>query len=47
MTRKQCNEPDCKKSARGNSDKCITHGGGKRCNELDCKASALGKTDKC
>ena len=47
MTRKKCNEPDCKASARGNSDKCIAHGGGKRCSEPDCHSSAIGKTDKC
>ena len=47
MTRKKCNEPDCHSSARGNSDKCVAHGGGKRCSEPDCKASAQGKTDKC
>ena len=47
MPIKKCNEPDCKASARGNSDKCVTHGGGKRCNEPDCKASAVGKSDKC
>ena len=40
MTRKLCNEPECKKGAQGKTNKCITHGGGKRCNEPDCKASA-------
>jgi len=47
MTLKKCSEPDCKASARGKSDKCKAHGGGKRCSEPDCKASAIGKTDKC
>jgi len=42
-----CVEPDCKKSARGNTDKCVAHGGGVRCIEPDCKAGALGKTGKC
>ncbi len=33
MPIKKCNEPDCKASARGNSDKCIAHGGGNyKCN---------------
>ena len=47
QNRRLCNEPDCKATAQGKTDKCITHGGGKRCNEPDCKASAQGKTDKC
>ena len=47
MTRKICNEPDCKKGAVGKTDKCVAHGGGKRCNEPDCKASARGNSDKC
>ena len=47
MTRKQCNEPDCKAGARDKSDKCITHGGGKRCSEPDCKSGAYSKSDKC
>ena len=46
MTLKKCSEPECKSSAQGKSDKCITHGGGKRCREPDCKASAQGKSDK-
>jgi hypothetical protein len=33
MTLKRCSYQDCKSSAQGKSDKCITHGGGKRCNE--------------
>lgn len=47
MTQKRCNEPDCKASAIGKTNKCVTHGGGKRCNEPDCKASARGNSDKC
>jgi hypothetical protein len=47
MTQKRCNEPDCKASAQGKTDKCITHGGGKRCSEPDCKTGAQGKSDKC
>ena len=42
-----CVEPDCKKSARGNTDKCVAHGGGTRCIIPDCKVGALGKTGKC
>ena len=47
MTRKLCNEPDCKSGAIGKTEKCRAHGGGKRCNEPDCKSSAQGKSDKC
>jgi hypothetical protein len=47
MTRKRCSELDCKAGARGNSDKCVAHGGGKRCNEPDCKAGAQGNSNKC
>ena len=47
MTRKICNEPNCKTGARNKSGKCVAHGGGKRCNEPDCKKGADGKTDKC
>ncbi len=42
-----CIEPGCTSSARGKTDKCITHGGGKRCIEPGCTSSAIGKTDKC
>ena len=45
--RRLCVEPGCTASARGKTDKCIAHGGGKRCVEPDCTASAIGKTDKC
>ena len=44
---RSCVEPDCIASARGKTDKCIKHGGGKRCIEPDCIASAQGKPDKC
>ena len=47
MARKRCNEPGCKVSAIGKTDKCVAHGGGKRCIEPGCKVSAKGKTDKC
>ena len=42
-----CVEPNCNVSARGKTDKCVAHGGGKRCNELNCNASARGKLNKC
>ena len=45
--RRICVEPDCKSSAAGKTDKCISHGGGARCVEPDCKSSARGKTNKC
>jgi hypothetical protein len=47
MTRKRCNEPNCKARAIDKTDKCKKHGGGKRCNEPKCHSSAQGKTDKC
>ena len=43
MTRKRCNEPDCKASAQGKSDKCVAHGGGNRCpNCIDWIDSRIG-----
>ena len=47
MTRKLCNEPDCKSIAIGKTDKCIKHGGGKRCNEPNCHSSSRGNSGKC
>ena len=47
MPLKRCVEPGCIKSAQGNTDKCVEHGGGKRCVETGCTKSAAGKTDKC
>jgi hypothetical protein len=47
MTRNQCNELGCQAGARGKTNKCVAHGGGKRCNELGCQSSARDKTDKC
>ena len=44
---KRCIETGCEKGARGKTDKCVAHGGGKRCVETGCNASAIGKTDKC
>ena len=43
----QCIEPDCTSWARGKTNKCVKHGGGKRCNEPDCSSSAMGKSEKC
>ncbi len=42
-----CVETGCNKGAKGKTNKCIAHGGGKRCIEPNCKASARDKTDKC
>jgi hypothetical protein len=47
MSKKYCIINDCKSGARGKTDKCKKHGGGKRCNVPDCKSSAQGTTDKC
>jgi hypothetical protein len=44
---KKCIESGCTKSARGGSDKCTKHGGGKRCNEQGCLNGAIGKSEKC
>ena len=44
---KRCIEPECKKLARGATDKCVAHGGGRRCAEPECGKSAQGATDKC
>ena len=41
MTRKICNEPNCKSKARNKSDKCVAHGGGKLCNEQGCHSCAI------
>ena len=42
---KRCVETGCKKSARGASDKCIEHGGGKRCpyciDHIDSRSGSL------
>ena len=46
-SKKRCIEPNCNKSARGKTDKCVEHGGGKRCIEPNCNKSSQGKTDKC
>jgi hypothetical protein len=47
MPRKRCCELNCLASARGKTNKCVAHGGGKRCCEPNCLASAQGKTNKC
>ena len=44
---KTCIHEGCTSNAKGKTNQCVKHGGGKRCNEPDCKTSALGKTDKC
>ena len=46
-SKKICVEPNCKKTSRGKTDKCVEHGGGARCVVADCKKSARGKFDKC
>lgn len=37
----------CTKSARGRTDYCVRHGGGKRCQAPGCGKSAQGSTDFC
>jgi len=37
----------CTKSARGRTDCCVKHGGGKRCKSVGCEKSAQGSTDFC
>lgn len=39
--------PGCTKSARGRTDCCVRHGGGKRCKFEGCEKSAQGSTDFC
>ena len=45
--RRMCVEPGCVSGAKGKTDKCVAHGGGKRCVEPGCVSGAEGKTDKC
>ena len=45
--RRRCVEQHCTASAKGKTDKCVAHGGGKRCAEPNCTSSAIGKTNKC
>ena len=45
--RKECVEPDCCKSARSRTDKCIAHGGGHRCVEPNCDKGATNRSYKC
>ena len=44
---KKCLFKNCTSYARGKTDYCRRHGGGKRCIEPDCKASARSKTEYC
>ena len=42
---KRCNELGCQASARGKTDKCVAHGGGKRCqNCIDWTDSRFGSS---
>ena len=47
MPHKLCVECGCDKGAKGGTDRCIKHGGGKRCIEPGCDKCAKGGTDKC
>lgn len=44
---RRCKFLGCTKSARGRTDFCVRHGGGKRCVAPGCDKSAQGKTDLC
>jgi hypothetical protein len=44
---KSCEEEGCTSSARGKTNFCKRHGGGKRCEEEGCTSSAIGKTNFC
>ena len=37
----------CMKSARGRTNYCVKHGGGKKCKSEGCDKSAQGSTDFC
>ncbi|XP_050206634.1 probable WRKY transcription factor 19 [Mercurialis annua] len=43
----KCKFIGCSKGARGASDFCKAHGGGRRCQHLGCTKSAEGMTDLC
>jgi hypothetical protein len=48
VTKRICNEADCKTYAVSGYFKCKKHGGGKLCNEPGCKSGAIdSKTGKC
>ena len=46
-----CIEPDCYSCARGKTDKCIAHGGGKRCpyciDHIDSRGGSLAYDGYC
>ena len=44
---KKCTNEGCDNGARGGTDKCSHHGGGKRCTTEGCDKSAQGGTEKC
>jgi hypothetical protein len=43
----RCQHEGCVKSARGDTQHCIAHGGGKRCQQEGCVKSAQGDTQHC
>ncbi len=45
--RRGCTIIGCKKGARGATNFCTAHGGGKRCQQGDCTQSARGATNFC
>jgi len=44
---KTCCVENCTKYARGKTDKCKGHGGGRRCMEKGCKKASIDKTNRC
>ena len=42
-----CAKESCGKSARGATDYCVAHGGGRRCQHEGCDKSTQGATDYC
>merc|ERR1739848_909782 len=44
---KRCHAKNCDKEARGSTEYCSAHGGGKRCQKPNCDKGALGSTKYC
>jgi hypothetical protein len=44
---KVCIHPECSKNARGPSEKCFAHGGGRRCAVQGCQKSSQGAGTRC
>ena len=47
IMKKRCTYWECTKQAKGKTEFCVEHGGGKRCTHPECTKSAQGKTEFC